>query len=82
MDDLSGKGCGCVHPRPTKVTISRYIFSVFFMAGGVLSGPFGLVKFWYVSAGTVCCVMGVRGEFRSGQVRQARWVQLGNVPVS
>ena len=53
MDDLSGKGCGCVHPRPTKVTISRYIFSVFFMAGGVLFGPFGLVKFWYVSAGAV-----------------------------
>ena len=52
------------------------------MAGGVLSGPLGLVKFWYVSAGTVCCGMVVRGEVRSGQVRQARWVQLGNVPVS
>ena len=47
------------------------------MAGGVLSGPFGLVKFWYVSAGTVCCVMVVRGEFRSGQVRQVRLVELG-----
>ena len=23
------------------------------MAGGVLFGPFGLVKFWYVSAGAV-----------------------------
>ena len=29
------------------------------------------------SAGTVCCVMVVRGEFRSGQVRQVRLVELG-----
>ena len=44
-DDLSGKGCRCVHPSPTKVTILGTYSWFFFMAGEV-----GFVKFWQCSA--------------------------------
>ena len=49
----------------------------------MLPGPFGLVKFWYVSAGELGFVSAWQCSLRCVfiLVRQARWVQLGNVPL-
>ena len=45
------------------------------MAGVVNYVGVSYAKFRSGEAGTVCCVMVVRGEFRSGQVRQAWLVE-------
>ena len=66
-NDLPGKVVGN-HLSPTKVTILG-TYSGFF------HGSFG-------KAGTVCSVMVVRGESRSGQVRQASRGWLSLVPLS
>ena len=45
------------------------------MAGALRCGVLRFGALSYGKAGTVCCVMVVRGEFRSGQVRQAWLVE-------